>query len=708
MKRLLLILAISVCFVPFVFSQQESVTVEDIFNLVREGKVVTSTKTERLLKTVPHAVTVITRKQIEESGVTSLAEALRFVPGVNSRITPMGSQIGIRSFGSTPFSERVLFLIDGTPYNSPDKGGYPGHPAYEDFFPLEAVKRIEIIKGPGSALFGQNAFFGIINIITDQFRGLNHVIANGGSRNTGAGLVRGGGDTGDWTYTYLGKYKQQEGPMRFLQITNPNAGAGKFPIPPDLKSGATDVKSGDIYAKLASRSLAFSYLFHRDETGSFTWNKPRTAADFAVSPDCCSTFPTEQTLQFFDASYNHKFSNDSSWRMKAFYNRRNGNTCENCHNNIAGSSLLNEQETNQRFFVNTQYDLLAASHKIIFGADFQFDKTQKNIAQRPDRDPTIRNVAGYTQDEITLADGRFIATLGVRVDRNEITKTAVSPSASAVFLPGEKFIIRTLYGRAFRQPTWNDLFIETNYSPVSPNPKEFFGTGIREFRQEGNPNVDTEQIDTFEAGVEYFFDPTISAKVDTYFNHVKDLIEAYDFQQNPPGLCSPPCFFAQTKNLRNRDLNSRGFEIELRFKPASAFSAIVGYALQKNDFDAVPTRVDLVQAYSPEHKITATVDVRPVESLLFNLSLNHWSKYDTRTFLSGDRCLACSNTDEIGQPYTYANFRSVLTVPLGSNKLDFGFTIKNLFDEKLQLSHAFRVNAALFGREYFGTVQYEF
>src|SRR3990172_4408766 len=172
MRRLAFTLVLTLWIIPFAIAQEEEeqVTVEDYFKLVQEGQVITSTKTERLLKTAPHAVTVITRKQIEESGATTLSEVLRVVPGLNARLTPMGGQSGIRSFGTTPFSERVLFLIDGAPYNSPDKGGYPGHPAYEDFFPIEAIKRVEVIKGPGSALYGQNAFFGIINIITHEFK----------------------------------------------------------------------------------------------------------------------------------------------------------------------------------------------------------------------------------------------------------------------------------------------------------------------------------------------------------------------------------------------------------------------------------------------------------------------------------------------------------------------------------------------------------
>src|SRR6185503_2640977 len=133
--RVIAILGILFIFTTVVIAQeqkQEEVTLEDIFNLVSEGKVITATRTERLLKTAPQAVTVITRQQIKEMGASTIGEALRFVPGVNARITPMGGVLGIRSLGPSPFTERVLLLIDGTPYNSPDKGGLPGHPAYED------------------------------------------------------------------------------------------------------------------------------------------------------------------------------------------------------------------------------------------------------------------------------------------------------------------------------------------------------------------------------------------------------------------------------------------------------------------------------------------------------------------------------------------------------------------------------------------------
>src|SRR5438045_6101354 len=90
-----------------------------------------ATKTEIPISKAPSAVTVITAKQIRESGARTVPDLLRFVAGVNARWNPMTQTIDIRGFGENPFSNRVLLLLDGVPYNSGDTGGFPLSPAYD-------------------------------------------------------------------------------------------------------------------------------------------------------------------------------------------------------------------------------------------------------------------------------------------------------------------------------------------------------------------------------------------------------------------------------------------------------------------------------------------------------------------------------------------------------------------------------------------------
>src|SRR4051794_22261309 len=151
-----------------------------------QPKVQAATKTEIPISKAPSAVTVVTAKQIAESGARTVPDLLRLVAGVNVRWNPMVQTIDIRGFGENPFSNRILLLIDGVPYNSGDTGGLPLSPAF-DLFPVQNIKRVEVVRGPGSSLYGENAYWGVINIVTLSGEDLagGDVQLYGGSRTTG-------------------------------------------------------------------------------------------------------------------------------------------------------------------------------------------------------------------------------------------------------------------------------------------------------------------------------------------------------------------------------------------------------------------------------------------------------------------------------------------------------------------------------------------
>src|SRR5205809_4560264 len=149
---------------PLVAQQQPKIGEVTLFG-EEQLKVEAATKTEIPISKAPASVTVITAKQIRESGARTTLDLLRLVAGVNVRWNPMTQTIDIRGFGENPFSNRVLLLIDGQPYNSGDTGGFPLSPAF-DLFPIQNIKRIEVVRGPGSSLYGENAFWGVVNIVT--------------------------------------------------------------------------------------------------------------------------------------------------------------------------------------------------------------------------------------------------------------------------------------------------------------------------------------------------------------------------------------------------------------------------------------------------------------------------------------------------------------------------------------------------------------
>ena len=129
-----------------------------------EEIVVTATRTERKIKDIPAGVTVITREEIEESNAKSALEILKKVPGIyiyDTTGTGLHGHVGFRGF--SPYgSERVLVMVDGVPWNS----GSDGFVSWTKIPPLDDIEKIEIVRGPSSALYGGFAMCGAINIIT--------------------------------------------------------------------------------------------------------------------------------------------------------------------------------------------------------------------------------------------------------------------------------------------------------------------------------------------------------------------------------------------------------------------------------------------------------------------------------------------------------------------------------------------------------------
>jgi iron complex outermembrane receptor protein len=123
--------------------------------------VVTASKTSESINEAPAVVYVITQKEIEISGAKSLADILKRVPGMRVSMRE-SSVLGSRGFTSDQ-NDKFLFLIDGAPIqNIMQDGSYN----FIDMPNLNMVERIEVVKGPGSTLWGSDATFGIINIIT--------------------------------------------------------------------------------------------------------------------------------------------------------------------------------------------------------------------------------------------------------------------------------------------------------------------------------------------------------------------------------------------------------------------------------------------------------------------------------------------------------------------------------------------------------------
>ena len=201
--------------IGFIFSTSsfaQDLEIDDLAELYGDEVVVTASKRVQKITDSPSAIAVITAEDIKMSGATQLAEALAMVPGLQIGFITHNSQLagGIRGFNKSP-ANKIMLLLDGVPWDVEIYGIPPFNP-----FPLslDDVERIEIVRGPGSSLYGANAVFGVINVITKKPKDSQETSMSvlAGELNTQVYTVQNGGPiTDDLLYRLTLNWEQRDG-----------------------------------------------------------------------------------------------------------------------------------------------------------------------------------------------------------------------------------------------------------------------------------------------------------------------------------------------------------------------------------------------------------------------------------------------------------------------------------------------------------------
>lgn len=171
----------------------------------------TATGSQKPLRLAPSVATVVTKEEIEAIGATSLDEILETVPGLH--VVPSGSSFfspiwSIRGV-HTSVNPQVLLLINGVPFSQ----NYAGNRGTGFRMPVAMISRVEVIRGPGSALHGADAYSGVVNVITkDNFEiDGTKMGVRGGSFDTYDGWVQHGGQYGGWDVAMGVEWSKSDG-----------------------------------------------------------------------------------------------------------------------------------------------------------------------------------------------------------------------------------------------------------------------------------------------------------------------------------------------------------------------------------------------------------------------------------------------------------------------------------------------------------------
>ena len=140
----------------------KTLSIHELMNL----KVITSSKEETSIEEAPGIISVITAEEISEFGGENLFEILNRMPSTISHIGHSFDVISIRGGDLTIFSGKIAFLLNG--HSIRNIGGNGNYYNFLHSFPMSRIKQIEMVRGPGSVIHGNNAFDGVINIITNN------------------------------------------------------------------------------------------------------------------------------------------------------------------------------------------------------------------------------------------------------------------------------------------------------------------------------------------------------------------------------------------------------------------------------------------------------------------------------------------------------------------------------------------------------------
>lgn len=528
----------------------------------------------------PSYVTVITAEEIQKYGYRTLANILESVPGFYVTNDRNYSYLGVRGFNRSDYNDRVLLLIDGHRLNDP----VYGEALIGTEFPLDVdlIQRVEIIRGPGSALYGTNAFFAVINVITRKGHDIADAEVAADAESHFSPKVRGsfGRQVSNGPELLLsGSYYYNHGadPLFFPEFDSPAT-----------NNGITGLDAGKYYNFLASSSYKdftiqalYGSRTKQIPTGSFgtVFNDPRNR--------------TTDAAGYFDLKYEHQFRDGWQILGRAGYDQSHYHgtyVYNDSQTGLPPYTLNQDLSTGERLTVALDASrIFFEKHRVTFGTETQFNlkMDQSNYNQAPfsqflDDRRSSSVPALYVQDEFSVRRN-LIFSAGVRWDHYYTFGSTGNPRLGLIYSPRQRTTLKLLYGTAFRAPNNYELYYA---SPPNLVP---------------NPALKPESIRTTEVVFEQYFATIAHFAIAGFYNDIRDLLSQ---QTNESGALA----FANLDSAQ-----SKGVDCEVAAKWPSGWQGRFSYTFQQS-IDR-QTGTDL--SNSPRNLVKLNVSAPLVRRLLF-------------------------------------------------------------------------------------------
>ncbi len=568
-------------------NQQETDTIRPSVDL--EEVVIIATKTERNKLDIPSRIDVIGPEIISNSSVTQIDDILRFAAGVNvNRSTGIYSQrpmVTLRGLSGDEQS-RTLVLMNGVPINTSDEGGVNWNRINHN-----DIERIEIMKGPGSSLYGNNAMGGVINIITktpqqpqEVFSSVSYGTYNTLRQDLNVRILSEDGYYGVLSQYYL----ESDG-----YINIPEEDIGPYDIERFLEAIGVSARVG--YNESDWFNWELQYDVFRDQRGEgMKIHSPHgNYRNF-------NTDLFRGTIKGGNDNTNYNIS--GFYQMENYYDIN-----ERMRNDNYSRFDVNSYREDIGFFGNISHDLIE-NNTITGGIEYKKGSIDGGDYYQTAPFDTIVNAgnlttfAGYLQDEHGFLDNRINLITGIRFDHvtfsdgvfqstdpweetpelEDNTWTTFSPRAGARFNFIENFSSYISYSQGFRASILDDL-TRTGWMWVGP--------------KYANPNLEPEYIDNYEVGVDYFPLSNLKFSASVYLMHGKDFLY---YVATEDEIFGRPIF--RRENVT--DVEAKGFEAETHYSITNNIQILGSYTFAESKivgFDERPELEGKHLKYVPTH-----------------------------------------------------------------------------------------------------------
>ncbi len=587
MRFLILIIITGVVFLSSVYalalnnedeflSRLSEMELEELMALKVE-EVYGASRYEQKTTEAPSSITIITADEIKKMGYKTIADLLHGLRGIFTTHDRDYKYINLRGFGLPgDYNTRVLILINGVRVN--DSIFNAAVVGYTFPLDIDLVEKVEVIRGPGSSLYGSNAFFGVINVVTKDPEEIDGIELS----------------------SELGSFDSYKGRVSFGKVFSDEA-AGVFSLAyydsqgqdlyfPEYDSPSTNFGVADerdyerflnFYSKFTYRDLSLQVVYHYRKKGV-----PTAPWDSVFNSD---VFTLDKYF-IADLKYEYAITGTLSVLLRATYSysSNQGDYPSDwgppegvvVNRDIAkGKSAFAEILTYKQY---PQHKLLAG---IEYTYNFQLDQLNydEGYRQSPNLDErhNSKNWSVYVQDEWEISPG-VLLNGGLRYDRYDIFGSSVNPRLALIYMPEPGTSLKFIYGTAFRAPSAYELYYHDGY--ITQRPPD---------------HLEPEEITTYEVSWEQFIWEHIKGLISVYYYRTKNLI-ALKTDPQPP-LCDPDYDgIYDTACLVYDNINQaegRGVEMELKGRWSSGIETALSYSYQY----ARDSRTDRILLNMPEH-----------------------------------------------------------------------------------------------------------